>query len=257
MGKVKLYTILILVGIVTLLTCTFISTFIPYLSHRLLAFLSALITWWVVVSLKRVLKAPPSDPRLKSNPNFMNNFMNKIKQTPSSDLWKNLFLGLLVLMLCIGMGVWAYSNRNVLGQYVYLDSMDRLHVNSNCKLLKQEINNTTKTINRIDVSFLTSDPEGGYCMKCIDDNSFEIISGIIAVNNADKVKFVYNVLIKEGYNMESEAEFRENITDPTKRRSVYDALVKEGYNMEPFDEFERNLGFDNIAKEKIKKYRYE
>jgi hypothetical protein len=43
--------------------------------------------------------------------------------------------------------------------------------------------------------------------------------------------------------MESEEDFRNNLTDPHKRRSAYDALVKDGYEMEPFEEFEINIGF--------------
>ena len=43
--------------------------------------------------------------------------------------------------------------------------------------------------------------------------------------------------------MESEAQFRENLKDPKKRRAAYDALVADGYNMEPFADFESNIGF--------------
>ena len=59
----------------------------------------------------------------------------------------------------------------------------------------------------------------------------------------DKIKSVYDTFIKEGYDMESESEFRKNIADPAKRKKVYDTLKKEGYDMEPFDEFERNIGY--------------
>ena len=46
--------------------------------------------------------------------------------------------------------------------------------------------------------------------------------------------------------MESEEDFRKNLSDSTKRKAAYDALVKEGYEMEPFEEFENNIGFGKI-----------
>lgn len=59
----------------------------------------------------------------------------------------------------------------------------------------------------------------------------------------DKVTNLYNAFVKNGYAMESEAQFRENLKDPKKRRAAYDALVADGYNMEPFADFESNIGF--------------
>lgn len=43
--------------------------------------------------------------------------------------------------------------------------------------------------------------------------------------------------------MESEAQFRENLKDPKKRKAAYDALVADGYQMEPYADFESNIGF--------------
>ena len=54
---------------------------------------------------------------------------------------------------------------------------------------------------------------------------------------ADKVTNLYNAFIKSGYAMESEAQFRENLKDPKKRKAAYDALVKDGYNMEAYADF--------------------
>lgn len=59
----------------------------------------------------------------------------------------------------------------------------------------------------------------------------------------DKVTNLYNAFVKNGYAMESEAQFRENLKDPKKRRAAYDALVADGYSMEPFADFESNIGF--------------
>ncbi len=60
---------------------------------------------------------------------------------------------------------------------------------------------------------------------------------------ADKVTNLYNTFKKNGYAMESEAEFRKNLQDPKKRRAAYDALVNDGYDMEAYDQFESNIGF--------------
>ncbi len=59
----------------------------------------------------------------------------------------------------------------------------------------------------------------------------------------DKVTNLYNAFVKNGYAMEPEAQFRENLKDPRKRKAAYDALVADGYNMEPFADFESNIGF--------------
>lgn len=64
--------------------------------------------------------------------------------------------------------------------------------------------------------------------------------------NEDKIKKLYDTFVSDGYDMESEEDFRKNLSDSTKRRAAYDALVKDGYEMEPFEEFENNIGFGKI-----------
>lgn len=64
--------------------------------------------------------------------------------------------------------------------------------------------------------------------------------------NEDKIKKLYDTFVPDGYDMESEEDFRKNLSDSTKRKAAYDALVKEGYEMEPFEEFENNIGFGKI-----------
>ena len=54
----------------------------------------------------------------------------------------------------------------------------------------------------------------------------------------DKVSNLYSAFVKSGYAMESEAQFRENLKDPKKRKAAYDALVADGYQMEPYADFE-------------------
>lgn len=59
----------------------------------------------------------------------------------------------------------------------------------------------------------------------------------------DKIKKLYDTFVSDGYDIESEEDFRKNLLDSTKRKAAYDALVKDGYDMEPFEEFESNIGF--------------
>lgn len=59
----------------------------------------------------------------------------------------------------------------------------------------------------------------------------------------DKIKKLYDTFVSDGYDMESEEDFRKNLLDSTKRKAAYDALVKDGYDMEPLEEFESNIGF--------------
>ena len=59
----------------------------------------------------------------------------------------------------------------------------------------------------------------------------------------DKIKKLYDTFVSDGYDMESEEDFRKNLLDSAKRKAAYDALVKDGYDMEPFEEFESNIGF--------------
>lgn len=59
----------------------------------------------------------------------------------------------------------------------------------------------------------------------------------------DKIKKLYDTFVSDGYDMESEEDFRKNLLDSTKRKAAYNALVKDGYDMEPFEEFESNIGF--------------
>lgn len=64
--------------------------------------------------------------------------------------------------------------------------------------------------------------------------------------NEDKIRKLYDTFVSDGYDMESEEDFRKNLSDSTKRKAAYDALVKDGYDMEPFEEFENNIGFGQI-----------
>lgn len=64
--------------------------------------------------------------------------------------------------------------------------------------------------------------------------------------NEDKIKKLYDTFVSDGYDMESEEDFRKNLSDSTKRKAAYDALVKDGYEMESFEEFENNIGFGKI-----------
>lgn len=59
----------------------------------------------------------------------------------------------------------------------------------------------------------------------------------------DKIKNLYDTFVADGYEMESEAEFRNNLSDAKKRKAAYEALVADGYEMEPFDAFENNIGY--------------
>ena len=63
----------------------------------------------------------------------------------------------------------------------------------------------------------------------------------------DKVKNLYNTFIQNGYSMEPEEQFRENLKDSKKRKAAYDALVSDGYDMEPFAEFESNIGISTTG----------
>ena len=67
----------------------------------------------------------------------------------------------------------------------------------------------------------------------------------------NKTKSLYDTFVNEGYDMESEADFRKNLADATKRKSVYDALVNDGYDMEDYADFEKNLGFGTIESQSI------
>ena len=62
----------------------------------------------------------------------------------------------------------------------------------------------------------------------------------------DKISKLYQAFVNEGYSMEPEDQFRQNLSDPAKRKAAYDALVSDGYNMEPFAEFETNIGFGKV-----------
>lgn len=63
----------------------------------------------------------------------------------------------------------------------------------------------------------------------------------------DKIKNLYQTFVTDGYDMEPEAEFRQNLKKPAKRRAAYDALVADGYDMEPYDQFEANIGFSSSS----------
>ena len=43
----------------------------------------------------------------------------------------------------------------------------------------------------------------------------------------DKIKKLYDTFVSDGYDMESEEDFRKNLLDSTKRKAAYDALVKD------------------------------
>ncbi|MCM1079077.1 MAG: strawberry notch C-terminal domain-containing protein [Bacteroidales bacterium] len=66
-------------------------------------------------------------------------------------------------------------------------------------------------------------------------------------DNKDKIKKLYDTFVSDGYEMESEEQFRKNLQDVGKRKAAYDALVNDGYEMEAYDQFEKNLGFGTAS----------
>ena len=67
----------------------------------------------------------------------------------------------------------------------------------------------------------------------------------------DKVKSLYDAFVNEGYEMESESDFRKNLAEPSKRKAAYEALKRDGYEMEPFEEFETNIGYGRTVVDDI------
>ena len=156
--------------------------------------------------------------------------------------------------------IWKYpevakvheSRLSTSKEYVYIDQNDVLHISRKCP----KLNYKGYQSERLPRKELSSLNQFNFCPHCVSDKDFTQLKELIEQNiergrekavideSVKKIKALYDTFVKEGYEMESEADFRKNLADPVKRRRAYDALVNDGYDMETFSEFERNIGFE-------------
>jgi hypothetical protein len=59
----------------------------------------------------------------------------------------------------------------------------------------------------------------------------------------DKLKVLYQNLVKDNYDLPDEATFRSDMSDETKRTKLHDNLVKDGYELPDVETFSVDMGF--------------
>lgn len=154
------------------------------------------------------------------------------------------------------------TNEPKIGQYVYVDFLNTIHINKECSSKKIFDNPRTeeerianaKGITFIDTLELVSkyEREDGdlenyeYCQRCIDDAIYSSLSVIQKRNDEyyRRKKEIYDELVRDNYDMESFNEFLWRIKKRTRRMRLHGVMLKDGYAIDStFEKFSEYLGF--------------
>ncbi len=154
------------------------------------------------------------------------------------------------------------SRKKNVGEYVYGDALDILHIDENCKMLKNgKDHNGHKIYAKIPVDTTELIVIDEVCAHCVDTKTYKHLKRI-AVRNEELKKreeelkkqeeeiricreWLYNKFVAANYEMYPYEEFVEKLAIQSKRKSCYKAACEEGWNVGTFDEFSKLLGFPN------------
>lgn len=173
----------------------------------------------------------------------------KKKTLKYNKWWIYLIISVGILAIAL-LAVWL-SNRIVkpkLGEYVYVDDYNILHVDRNCDNIANI--HGAKPIIVYSLHELESGKWKQVCSNCVDNSTYEAISSHVIGN--DNLRLLYNML-QEEYDLPEYKQFILYMQDSNNRRALHTDLIKKGYSIPMYDVFIIDMGFDieHAATEKI------
>ncbi len=172
------------------------------------------------------------------------------KKTLKYNKWW-LYLIIVVGILSIALlAVWLSHrfSKPALGDYVYVDDYNILHVDRNCENIANI--HGAKPITVYSLHEIESGKWKQVCSNCVDNSTYEAISSHVLGN--DNLRLLYNML-QEEYDLPEYKQFILYIQDSNNRRALHKDLIKKGYSIPMYDVFIIDVGFDieHVATEKI------
>ena len=114
------------------------------------------------------------------------------------------------------------------------ESGQRLHIDRHCKNFANK-----SQVFYIDTAEIKTweMPSLPLCPRCVSDENANYLNGLLqnssnAVDTTDKIKTLYNQLKNDGYELDDEKTFREDLkNDASFRKLIYDTQNNNGYDM--------------------------
>lgn len=173
----------------------------------------------------------------------------KKKTLKYNKWWLNLIIIVGILAIAL-LAVWLSHrfSKPALGDYVYVDDYNILHVDRNCKNIANI--HGAKPITVYSLHELESGKWKQVCSNCVDNSTYEAISSHVIGN--DNLRLLYNML-QEEYDLPEYKQFILYMQDSNNRRALHTDLIKKGYSIPMYDVFIIDVGFDmeHAATEKI------
>jgi len=164
------------------------------------------------------------------------------------------------LIIFLSLTTFAACTTNTIGRKLYLEQWTggaRLHTDRHCANYDKnhvvEYIDTTNLFNRIGHYRIIP-----FCPQCVTDEVADQIEEILAnqkettliEKQGDKIKALYEQLKNDGYTLDDEATFKEDILkDIAFQQQVYDAQKSDGYDMgDDFNAWQKRLlmcGYSN------------
>lgn len=164
------------------------------------------------------------------------------KKTLKYNKWW-LYLIIIVGILAIALlAVWLSHrfSKPTLGDYVYVDDYNILHVDRNCENIANI--HGAKPITVYSLHEIESGKWNQVCSRCVSDDFYKKISDYVFGN--DNLRVLYNTLVEDNYDVPNYEQFVIDIQDTNKRHELHTNMIKDGYILPEYNEFVANLGFE-------------
>ena len=151
-----------------------------------------------------------------------------------------LYLIIIVGILAIALlAVWLSLrfSKLALGDYVYVDDYNILHVDRNCENIANI--HGAKPITMYSLHEIESGKWKQVCSNCVSDDIYEKISSYVIVN--DNLRVLYNTLLEDNYDMPNHEQFLIDIQDTNKRHELHTNMIKDGYMLPEYNDFVANF----------------
>ena len=172
------------------------------------------------------------------------------KITLKYNKWR-LYLIIIVGILAIALlAVWLSHrfSKPELGDYVYVDDYNILHVDRKCEKIANI--HGAKPITVYSLHEIESGKWKQVCSHCVNDNLYKNITGYVV--GSDNLRLLY-IMMDEDYELPDYKQFILYMQDSNNREALYEDLIKKGYSLPTYDDFIVDMGFDlkQFATEKI------
>ena len=166
------------------------------------------------------------------------------KKTLKYNKWW-IYLIIIVGILAIALlAVWlSYRfSKPALGDYVYVDDYNILHVDRSCENIANI--HGAKPITVYSLHELESGNWKQVCSSCINDDEYTIIKQRMVGN--DNFRRLYDSFVKLGFDMQSYNDFRVDMSDDERLHKLHSILIMAGYDIPPFEKFKIEIGMDSL-----------